>query len=123
MIFSFSRLPTQQIFCLRKKKKLTSQFFSSFDIIKIEFSTFIFFVLPTDPRKSASRRSEKLKINYVWPYGFIFFSPVLGLQFDLILSTDVIKFASDFNICKNLIYNVSYIWNNVFYLYQVIKIM
>ena len=26
-----------------------------------------FFVLPTDPRKSASRSSEKLKINYVWP--------------------------------------------------------
>ena len=68
MIFSFSRLPTQQIFYLRKKKMLISQFFSSFDIIKIEISSFFFFVLPTDPRKNASRRSEKLEINYVWPF-------------------------------------------------------
>ena len=68
MIFSFSRLPTQQIFCLRKKKMLASQFFSSIDIIKIEISGFFFFVLPTDSRKSSSRRSEKLRINYVWPY-------------------------------------------------------
>ena len=36
-------------------------------IIKIEIFGFYFFVLPTDPRKSVSRRSEKLKINYVWP--------------------------------------------------------
>ena len=25
-----------------------------------------FFITPTDPRKSMSRRSEKIKINYVW---------------------------------------------------------
>ena len=56
---------------------LTCQFFSSIDIMKIEIFTFFFFVLPTDPRKSASRRSEKLRINYVWPYSVYCFAELL----------------------------------------------
>ena len=50
----------------REKKCFPSSFFINWHYKNI-FNLF-FFVLPTDPRKSASRRSEKPKINYVWPY-------------------------------------------------------
>ena len=68
MIFSFLRLSTQQIFRLRQKKCLPTRFFFVNLHYKNDILTFFLFVLPIDLRKSATRRSEKLKINYVWPY-------------------------------------------------------
>ena len=51
LILSFSRLPTQQIFCLRRKKMLINKFFSLIDIIKIEIFTFFFsFYRPTQEK-------------------------------------------------------------------------
>ena len=46
---------------------LANKFFSLIYNIRIEIMGFYFFFLLTDPRKSALRRSDKLKIAYVWP--------------------------------------------------------
>ena len=50
LIFSVSRRPIQQIFCLQKRKCSSPSFFTNLY------------------HKSASRSSERLKINYVWPH-------------------------------------------------------
>ena len=60
MIFSFSRLPTQQIFCLRKKRCCPANFCSSIDIIKIEISTF-FFRFTDRPQKNSLEEIREAK--------------------------------------------------------------